>query len=107
MPFFVTLTVVGWIDVFTRDVYSKEIIKNLSFCQQNRGLGIVAYVLMPSHLHMVCRRKPKLDSFLIYCVTLIGLAFKSYTEEAFSNENLKALSYILQFLLRKSSHCPV
>jgi putative transposase len=28
VPYFVTLTTVGWIDVFTREAYSKELIKN-------------------------------------------------------------------------------
>lgn len=50
---FVSLTVVDWIDVFTRRKYSDCIIKNLQYCQANKGLNIYAYVLMTNHLHMI------------------------------------------------------
>lgn len=51
--YFVTLTVTDWIDVFTRRIYSDFIIENLSWCQQNKGLCIYAYVIMTNHIHMV------------------------------------------------------
>lgn len=54
--FFVTLTVAGWVDVFTRPVYVEELIKNLQFCQEERGLELYAYVIMSSHLHLIARR---------------------------------------------------
>jgi REP element-mobilizing transposase RayT len=54
--YFVTLTVVGWIDIFTRKEYSDEIIKNLAFCQEKKNLEIFEYVIMPSHIHLICRR---------------------------------------------------
>ena len=60
--FFVTFTVVGWIDVFTREMYCDEIIKNLIYCQKNKGLEIYAYVIMPSHIHLVVSRKEGLLS---------------------------------------------
>lgn len=75
-PYFVTLTTVGWIDVFTREAYSKELIKNLAFCQDNRGLEIYAYVLMPSHLHMICRRKAEAG-----LLSDLLRDFKSYTSK--------------------------
>ncbi|WP_121810732.1 REP-associated tyrosine transposase [Mucilaginibacter kameinonensis] len=51
--YFVTLTVIDWVDVFTRRIYSDFIIQNLKYCQQNKRLNIYAYVLMTNHLHMV------------------------------------------------------
>lgn len=45
-PYFITLTTVGWVDVFTRQTYCQEMVKNLQFCQQNRGLEVYAYVIM-------------------------------------------------------------
>ena len=50
---YVTLTVVGWADVFTRQRYRDIVIESLRFCQQQKGLHIVGYVLMSNHLHMV------------------------------------------------------
>ena len=70
--YFVTLTVVGWIDIFTRRDYTDEIIKNLKYCQENKDLEIFAYVVMPSHIHLVCRRNKGLLNDLLR-------DFKSYT----------------------------
>ncbi len=53
--YFLTLTVVGWIDIFARQRYSDEIIESLKFCTEKKGLEIFAYVIMPSHIHMVAR----------------------------------------------------
>ena len=53
--YFVTMTVVNWIDVFTRKNHKLKIIESLKYCQKNKGLIIFAWVLMPSHLHMVVR----------------------------------------------------
>ena len=49
----VTLTVVHWIDLFTRKDYAYDIINSLKFCQENKGLHIHAWVIMSSHLHMI------------------------------------------------------
>ncbi|WP_247237918.1 REP-associated tyrosine transposase [Telluribacter sp. SYSU D00476] len=54
--FFLTLTVVGWMDVFTRPLYVNEIVKSLQFCQQKKGLELYAYVIMTNHLHLIARR---------------------------------------------------
>ena len=42
--YFVTDTVVDWVDIFTRPVFKHIIIDSLSFCQQNKGLIIYAWV---------------------------------------------------------------
>ncbi|WP_207431949.1 REP-associated tyrosine transposase [Sabulibacter ruber] len=55
--YFVTLTVAGWVDVFTRREYKDLLVENLQYCQQKEGLEIFSYVLMPNHLHLVARRQ--------------------------------------------------
>ena len=52
-PFFITLTVVGWIDVFTSSEYCDEVIKNLEFCQKNKDLKVYAYCIMSNHIHLI------------------------------------------------------
>jgi len=53
--YFITITTVGWIDVFTR-LNQKQVITNaLKYCQENKGLEIYAYCLMSSHLHLLCK----------------------------------------------------
>ena len=53
--YFVTLTTVGWVDVFTRPQQKDMLISSLQFCQKEKGLEIYAYCLMTNHLHMLCK----------------------------------------------------
>jgi REP element-mobilizing transposase RayT len=53
--YFMTLTVVGWIDVFTRINHKIAITNSLKYCQKEKGLAIYGYCLMPSHLHLIAR----------------------------------------------------
>lgn len=53
--YFVTITTVGWVDVFTRLNQKQNIIDSLKYCQKHKGLEIYAYCLMSSHLHMICK----------------------------------------------------
>lgn len=54
-PYFITATVVRWIDVFTSPDYKLTIIDSLKYCQKHKGLEIYAWCLMSNHLHMICR----------------------------------------------------
>lgn len=51
--YFVTGTVVDWVDVFTRPIYKHIILESLEYCQKNKGLIIYAWVLMSSYLHAI------------------------------------------------------
>jgi REP element-mobilizing transposase RayT len=70
---FLTLTVVGWIDVFAYLEYKNLIIENLRYCQLNKELNIYAYVIMTNHVHVICQT----DS--TYGLSAIIRDFKSYT----------------------------
>jgi putative transposase len=53
--YFLTSTVIGWIDVFTRKELSIIVIDSLKYCQREKGLVLYAWCLMPSHLHLIAR----------------------------------------------------
>lgn len=53
--YFITTTIINWIDIFTRLNQKQLIVDSLVYCQKEKGLEIYAWVLMPSHLHMMCR----------------------------------------------------
>ena len=55
--YFVTFTVVEWVDVFTRDDYRLILVDSLKHCQTEKGLIIHAWVLMSNHLHLIISRK--------------------------------------------------
>ena len=51
--YFLTLTVVNWIDVFTRKNHRDAIISCLKYCQKEKGLIIFAYCIMSNHMHII------------------------------------------------------
>jgi REP element-mobilizing transposase RayT len=51
--YFVTFTIVGWVDVFSRKECKQIIIDALRYCADNKGLVVHAYVIMESHLHLI------------------------------------------------------
>ena len=73
--YFVTDTVVDWVDIFTRPKYKHIITESLQYCQQHKGLVIYARVLMSNHLHAIVSsngEKPVSD---------IWRDFKTYTSK--------------------------
>ena len=77
--YFITLTVSGWVDLFTREIYKKILVRNLLYCQKNENLEIFEYVIMSNHIHLICRR---IDADL---KELLG-RFKSYTSKELLRE---------------------
>ena len=51
------MTVVDWVDVFTRKEYCYDTVDSFKYCQENKGLEIYAWCIMSSHLHIICRAK--------------------------------------------------
>ncbi|MEX2478982.1 MAG: transposase [Gracilimonas sp.] len=51
--YFVSFSVINWIDVFIRPVYNNILIDSFKFCQDNKGLIIYAWCIMPSHVHLI------------------------------------------------------
>ncbi|MEX2402482.1 MAG: transposase, partial [Balneolales bacterium] len=70
--YFVTLTIQGWVDLFTRHIYADVLIENLKFCIHKKGLRIYNYCIMHNHVHMIASmEEDNLNSVLGH--------FKSYT----------------------------
>ncbi len=53
IPHFITFTVVGWVDVFSREQYKDLFVESLSYCQQYKGLVLHAWVIMTNHAHLI------------------------------------------------------
>lgn len=53
--YFLTFTVVDWIDVFTRPEYKQVIVDSLNYCIKQKGLECYGWVLMTNHIHLVVR----------------------------------------------------
>jgi putative transposase len=57
--YFVTFTVIRWLDVFTRTAYKDIFIESLRFCQRHKGLELYAYCIMTNHVHLIIGRNGK------------------------------------------------
>jgi REP element-mobilizing transposase RayT len=76
----------AWVDVFTRNEYKNLLVENLKYCQEHKGLELLAWCIMTNHLHLVIRAKEGAD--------LPGILrdFKKYTSKAIKTaiaENLR------------------
>ena len=40
--YFLTLQVVDWVDIFSREIYRREIINSLTYCCDSKGLVLYA-----------------------------------------------------------------
>ena len=90
---FLTITIIEWIDIFTKPQYSQIIINSLKYCQKNKGLLLSEFVIMTNHLHLIARAKEK------YKLSQIISDFKKHT----TREILKELEkdnrkYILNLI---------
>lgn len=55
---FLTCTICGWVDIFSRQVYRDIILDSWRYCAEHKGLQIWAYVIMPNHLHFIANCRP-------------------------------------------------
>ncbi|MEN8247316.1 MAG: transposase [Bacteroidota bacterium] len=53
--YFLTLTVVDWVDIFTRQDYRDVIVNSLNYCVEEKGLVLNSWVVMSNHIHLVGR----------------------------------------------------
>jgi len=58
-PYFVTFSVIRWIDVFTRREYKDILIDSIKYCIAHKGLELYAWVIMSNHVHMIIGTKDK------------------------------------------------
>ncbi len=93
-PYFVTLTVVGWIDAFSRINHKIAIINSLKYCQKNKGLEVFAWCLMSSHLHMIVRSSGKSELWEIL------RDFKKFTARKILNQIIEEPESRREWMLR-------
>ena len=51
--YFVTFSVVYWIDLFIRKEYRDILLKSWEFCKSQKGMELYAWCIMTSHVHMI------------------------------------------------------
>lgn len=76
-PYFLTCTVVHWIDFFSRKDYKDVIVDSLNYCVAEKYLHVYAWVIMSNHVHLVgkCDAPGAMSDFL--------RDFKKFTSKRF------------------------
>jgi len=78
--YFLTFTIVDWVDVFTRLSYKEIVINSLKYCQSKKGLTLYAYCIMTNHIHLIASASGKIKLFEIV------RDFKKFTNRAIIEE---------------------
>ncbi len=78
---FLTMTVVGWVDIFTRQDYKDILMDSMKYCMTNKELIVYSYVIMTNHIHCIWQAKNSNLSDIIR-------DFKKHT----SNEIIKSIN---------------
>lgn len=63
---FLTFTVCGWIDLFTRKAYRDIVLDAFRFAQKQQQLILYAYVVMSNHIHLITRANENQNKNLKY-----------------------------------------
>lgn len=77
--YFLTLTVIEWIDLFTRKELAMVVIDSLNYCIKNKNLEVFSWCIMSSHVHLVCRVNPP------FLMSDVLRDFKKFTSKALVN----------------------
>lgn len=75
-PYFVSFSVVEWLDVFTRNEYKEILLDSLTYCQKEKGMEIYSWCIMSNHVHLIYRSLGEIPPEQI-----LG-DFKRYTSKA-------------------------
>lgn len=71
--YFLTFSIINWVDVFTRKSYKDLIVENLNHCVKTKNLKIYAWVIMSNHLHLIVSHENNLSGVI--------RDFKGYTSK--------------------------
>lgn len=100
---FLTFTIIGSIDIFSRQCYRDTILESFRFCREKKKLRVGAYVIMSNHLHLIWQAGNNNLSDMIR-------DFKTFTSKAITKaienetESRKEwLLYMFNFYARKTN----
>lgn len=101
--YFITPTIVNWIDLFTRQAYSELVLDSLRYSQKEKGLIIHAWCIMPSHLHLIISKSGNEQ------LSSIVRDFKKFTSKAIIKEIENIAESRREWLLRdfKAAGMPI
>jgi REP element-mobilizing transposase RayT len=97
--YFLTLTVVEWINIFTKRDYFEVLKDSLQYCIDNKGLILYEYVFMTNHIHLIASTTKENDG-----LDSVIRDFKSFTTheiwKLLEKDNRKYITRLLKNSLK-------
>ncbi|MFH0867045.1 MAG: transposase [Bacteroidota bacterium] len=103
--YFLTFTIVDWINVLEDDSYKMIVVDSMKYCQLHKSLMIYAYCIMSNHVHMIVQAGSKitlpeiLRDIKKFTANKI-IAFLQNENNAYSNDILSRLEAVGKNLRR-------
>jgi putative transposase len=98
--YFVTFTIIQWLDVFIRSEYRDVFLDSIRYCQKHKGLEVYAYCIMSSHVHMIVARHGKQN--LEHVIRDIKKYTSSKIIEAINNNPHESRRELLMWLFERA-----
>jgi REP element-mobilizing transposase RayT len=57
---FLTLTICGWVDLFTRAAFRDIVLDSWRYCAEHKGLQVWGFVFMSNHIHLIANTSQQL-----------------------------------------------
>jgi REP element-mobilizing transposase RayT len=101
--YFLTSTIIGWVDIFSRKMYRDIVIESLKYCIDHKSLRLHAYVIMTNHMHWICSSK---DGTLLNDIVRDFKKFtsKSINEAIINNNNESRKEWMLNLFSYAGRH---
>jgi len=103
--YFVTFTVIAWLDVFIRQEYRDIFLDSLRYCQKNKGLEVCAYCIMSSHVHLIIGRNSE-QSLQGIIRDIKKFTSVKITEAIYNNHRESRRRWLLGFFARAGERNP-
>ena len=104
---YITCSICGWVDLFSRAVYRDIVLDSWRYCAQHKGLQVWGYVIMPNHLHMIASATPpfRLEDVLRDFKAHTARAFLAVLHDKNQPESRREwLLYLFEYFARHHKH---
>lgn len=103
--YFISFATVHWIDVFVREEYMQIIIESWKYCQQEKGLEVYGWCVMPSHVHMIIgSKKNKLEDIVGGMKSYISTTLKKLIKENPQESRKEWIIWMMERAGKKNSN---
>ena len=100
---FLTFSIMGWIDIFSRQRYRDLILESFQFCRVNKNLRIGAFVIMTNHIHTIWTAADSNLSDIIRGFKTFTSKIITQTIETTTESRREWLLYMFQFYANRTA----